>query len=38
MTLTVRRNQLTLVGMFAGVAIIPTGILMLLFLAEKILR
>ena len=38
MTLTVRRNQLSILGIIAGVAAIPVCVLSLLFLAEKIVH
>ncbi len=38
MTLSVRRNQLSILGIVAGVAVIPIGLLSLLFLAEKLIR
>jgi len=38
MTLTVRRNQLSILGIIAGVAIIPIGLLGLLFLAAKLVH
>ena len=38
MTLSVRRNQLSILGIIAGVAIIPIGLLGLLFLAEKLVH
>jgi len=38
MTISVRPNQLSVLGIIAGVSIIPIGILGLLFLAEKLVR
>ncbi len=38
MTLSVRRNQLSILGIIAGVAIIPIGLLSLLFLAAKLVH
>ncbi len=38
MTLTVRRNQLSILGIVAGVAIIPMGLLGLLFFVEKLVH
>jgi hypothetical protein len=38
MTLSVRRNQLSILGIIAGVAIIPIGLLGLLFLAAKLVH
>lgn len=38
MTLTVRPNKLSLIGMVAGVALIPTGVLATLFLIQKLLH
>jgi len=38
MTLTVRRNQLSILGIIAGVAVIPMALLGMLFLAEKLLH
>jgi hypothetical protein len=38
MTISMRPNQLTILGIIAGVAAIPVGILSLLFLAEKLIR
>jgi hypothetical protein len=38
MTISVRPNQLTLLGIIAGVAIIPISVLALLFLAAKLIH
>jgi hypothetical protein len=38
MTLSVRRNQLSILGIIAGVAVIPIGLLGLLFLAAKLVH
>jgi hypothetical protein len=38
MTISVRPNQFTILGIIAGVAVIPIGVLGLLFLAEKLIR
>jgi hypothetical protein len=38
MTISVRPNQLSILGIIAGVAVIPIGVLLLLFLAEKLVR
>jgi len=36
MTISVRPNQLSILGIIAGVAVIPIAVLLLLFLAAKL--
>ena len=38
MTISVRHNQLSILGIIVGVAAAPVAILSLLFLAEKLIR
>jgi hypothetical protein len=38
MTISVRPTQLSILGIIAGVAVIPVSVLLLLFLAEKLIR
>jgi hypothetical protein len=38
MTVSVRPNQLSILGIIAGVAVIPCGVLALLFLAARMIR
>lgn len=38
MTISVRPNQFSILGIIVGVTIIPIGILGLLFLAEKLIH
>jgi hypothetical protein len=38
MTISVRPNQLSILGIIAGVAVIPIGILALLFAAAKLVH
>jgi hypothetical protein len=38
MTVIIRPSQISILGIIAGVAIIPVGVLALLFLAAKLIR